>query len=145
MDLETAINYVENLRSRATQHELIFKEKLDRLNLEYIFQYPVYGFGWFYIIDFYIPKLNKYIELDGSQHEKAKKYDKLRSKRIYDKYKIVEVRIKNKDVCNCNILDLLKPKPKSNKKTKPSQLKYKMSNKDRVLQAKYDKLNSKYI
>lgn len=92
-------NYAAILRKRATKSELLFKSRLDCLNIEYVFQQPIFSLYFQSIVDFYIPSCNLVIEIDGSIHqtqEKIKK-DMLREKKLIRMgYRIL--RINNCDV-----------------------------------------------
>ena len=52
-----------------TRAEVYFKLLLTKLNIEYTFQYVKFVSDYqFYILDFYLPKYNICIELDGKHH-----------------------------------------------------------------------------
>jgi very-short-patch-repair endonuclease len=60
-----------------TRAEVYFKLLLTKLNIEYTFQYVKFVSDYqFYILDFYLPKYNICIELDGKHHyEDIKQYN----------------------------------------------------------------------
>ena len=70
---------------------------LDKQHIRYEFQKIFYIYdedGWiirYYIADFFIPKNNIIIEVDGKFHDKHKLYDKQRTKDIQEHYSGVEV------------------------------------------------------
>lgn len=57
------------LEKRATKSELIFKQKLDNLGVNYLFQKGFIAKDYFCIVDFYLPRPHKLcIEIDGGYH-----------------------------------------------------------------------------
>lgn len=64
---------IENI----TRAEVYFKLLLTKLNIKYTFQYIKFVSAYqFYILDFYLPKYNICIELDGKHHyEDIKQYN----------------------------------------------------------------------
>jgi len=90
----------KKLRREATEEEKILWERIRRnqvLGIRFYRQKPLNG----YIVDFYAPKINLIIELDGSQHlEKDNiKYDLIRSK-ILSAQGIVVKRFSNNQIRN---------------------------------------------
>jgi len=67
----------EHLIQNITRAEVYFKLLLTKLNIEYTFQYVKFVNDYqFYILDFYLPKYNICIELDGKHHyEDIKQYN----------------------------------------------------------------------
>lgn len=67
----------EQLIKNITRSEVYFKLLLTKLNIEYTFQYIKFVSDYqFYILDFYLPKYNICIELDGKHHyEDIKQYN----------------------------------------------------------------------
>jgi very-short-patch-repair endonuclease len=69
-----------DLRKNSTEEEIILWSKIRKrqiLNIQFYRQKPLHG----YIADFYAPKINLVIELDGSQHyqKENEEYDLIRS------------------------------------------------------------------
>jgi len=59
----------------------------------------------YYIVDFFIPKNNIVIEVDGKFHDKQKQHDKDRTKAIQEQYPWIEVlRYRWKDLSDENIM-----------------------------------------
>ena len=72
-----------------TRAEVYFKVLLTRLDIEYIFQYVKFVNDYqFYILDFYLPKYNICLELDGSHHYDDPKQVEHDSKRDIELSKI---------------------------------------------------------
>ena len=59
----------EELRKRPTASEVIFERKLKELEITYKSQYPYLVGGLKGIVDFYLPKHNLLVEIDGGYHE----------------------------------------------------------------------------
>lgn len=115
-ELERRIDY---LRDNPTPAEILMKAKLNYARINYIFQYPIETKTSYFIADFYIPRKNIIVEIDGSIHNNRKSYDNARDKYIKSKgYKVI--RIKNKDVDTFNTLTF---KYSNKKKTIKSKLK----------------------
>jgi very-short-patch-repair endonuclease len=82
-------------------------------SLEYVFNEPVKIYNnekkyiKNYYIDFFLPKTNIGIELDGKQHEKCKEYDQNRDQLIYDTRKIKIVRVSYNEYFECSKYDLI--------------------------------------
>jgi very-short-patch-repair endonuclease len=150
MDIDLAIDYTENNRNYPTKSELIIKGKLERLGINFIFQYPVIIKNKLYILDFYLPDNKLYIEVDGSTHnsESAKRYDNIRKQAINKELHIREVRIKNNHCESVILINILRQKKKhkkaKNKAKKQCNKQFIMSTKDRLLQDRYDKLLKRY-
>lgn len=83
-----------------TKSEKITKAVLKSMNIEYNFQKVFYNPDTFYIVDFYLPKLNIVIEVDGGYHldPKQKAADSKREK-ILKRYNNIGYigRIKNEE------------------------------------------------
>lgn len=86
---ELGNTYAEQNRLEPTQAELKVMEHLDRLGIHYIHEHPVVIWTKekmfkLYLMDFYLPKRNTCLEIDGEYHltESQKEYDSLRDKRI---------------------------------------------------------------
>lgn len=73
------------------------KSFLDDHDIIYEFQKIFYIYaddGWiitYYIADFFVPKSNIIIEVDGKFHDNQKGYDKRRTKEIQENYRNIEV------------------------------------------------------
>jgi very-short-patch-repair endonuclease len=64
-----ALERRDKLIQNITRAEVYFKLLLTKLNIEYTFQYVKFVNDYqFYILDFYLPKYNICIELDGKHH-----------------------------------------------------------------------------
>lgn len=98
--IEKGKEFSKDLIAKATKWELVFKIKLEQIEVPFIFQYPVIcNKKNLFILDFYLPKHKLAIELDGSQHytPSGQKYDKRRTACL-KKEEIRVVRIMNKEV-----------------------------------------------
>ena len=88
-----------------TPYEHMAENVLKGENIEYIPQHIIKDKN--YIVDFYLPKFNVIIELDGKQHKESrfKQKDLLRDSYLWRKgYKVI--RLNNKDIGN--LLDELR-------------------------------------
>ena len=85
----------KQLRNNSTEAEQTLWEKLRKSQLGYKFirQYSVEN----YVVDFYCPKLNLAVELDGEGHKSRKTYDEYRTE-ILKAYGIKEIRFWNYQV-----------------------------------------------
>lgn len=71
----------EGLMRNPTRSEEQMKTVLESKNIEYIPQYPVVDTHKHrYIIDFYLPKEKKFIEIDGGYHDKPEQIKKDKKK-----------------------------------------------------------------
>jgi len=70
------------LKGNATKAELRFKKILEELDIDYEFQKVIFYPKSFYIVDFYLPKYNRVIEIDGEDHKKKKTKDKDRTHKL---------------------------------------------------------------
>ena len=59
---------LKELKNHPTATEVIFREKLKKLHIKYIFQYLYYYKGCAGICDFYLPDFDLLIEIDGGYH-----------------------------------------------------------------------------
>lgn len=127
MDIDTAIKYTEMNRERFVISERLIMDSLEKLNINFIFQYPIIIKHKLYIVDFYLPELYIYIEVDGNTHDsiEAKKYDKIRKIALEKELKAKEIRIKNKWCYNINLKKLLKLNNKPKPIERPITAKYK--------------------
>ena len=78
--------YSKQLKHRATPSERRFATKLRAFDFTSLFQYPISNKETLYIIDFFIPKYNVVIEIDGGYHldHRQKEKDDIRDKRLND-------------------------------------------------------------
>ena len=107
--------------------EILMKSKLDFCKIKYEYQYPIEAEKSWYILDFYLPKYNLAVEIDGKSHENKQKYDKLRDKYLLSKgIKTVRIFSWNVDFFNTNSL-------KSVPKLKKEKQKISISNKQKEL------------
>ena len=72
------------LRSKATQSEIIFKDKLEGLKYKFIFQKSFIKGDFYCIVDFYLPAPKKLcIEIDGGYHNTPEQVRKDNYRDIY--------------------------------------------------------------
>lgn len=108
--------YKKELIKKSTKSELIFKNRLDKIGLKYIFQKGFLAGKTFVIADFYIPEKKLVIEIDGSIH--YLKYVAFRDKLKDEYYKTRRfnvIRIKNENVESFDLNEII------NIKTRPSK------------------------
>jgi len=100
--------YRMKLLKSPTPSELIFKDRLDKIGIKYIFQKGFIAGNNFCIADFYIPKPYKIvIEIDGGYHKSNKQIKRDKHKDIYYKsrgFKVIH--IDNKDVSTFDLINL---------------------------------------
>lgn len=109
---QTLFNRIKTLRERATPSELIFKERLEALNIPFIFQKAFISDDYYCIVDFYLPKPHKIVfEIDGSYHDtdEQKIKDKRKDKYLIKKRKFSVIRVSNELVYDFNLSFLLEP------------------------------------
>ncbi len=100
--------FAKDLRKKATQWELDFLQKLEKVKIPFVFQYPVIcNKKNLFILDFYLPKHKLAIELDGSQHytPEGQKNDKRRTACL-KKEGIQVIRFMNRQVAEVTVLHL---------------------------------------
>lgn len=107
----TVFERQRNLRTNPTFSELLFKQRLEELGVNFIFQKCFIAADYYCIVDFYLPKPYKIVfEIDGDYHDTMEQKIKDARKDYYltkvRKFKVV--RIKNKDVGTFNIQFLTK-------------------------------------
>jgi very-short-patch-repair endonuclease len=93
------------LKNQATPSELIFKKRLDELDIYYQFQKGFIAGDNFVIADFYLPKPYRLvIEIDGSIHNlpKVQRRDYWKDK-YYQSRKFKVLRISNDEVSKIDI------------------------------------------
>jgi len=94
ISLEEIQSRVERLTENATKHELEFIEILKASEIEFEFQWVVDAGPSYYIADFYLPKYNAIIEIDGYYHftDEGRKKDKFRDGFLkFKKYKVIHI------------------------------------------------------
>ena len=94
---KTKIAFAKQMRNNPTKAEAyLFKFlKGKQIGAKVYRQKPMFG----YIVDFYCPKYNFIIELDGPSHDKTKCYDKKRDQ-VFQSNGIKVLRFYNYDVIN---------------------------------------------
>lgn len=111
LDIELIEERKNKLINNATPSELCFIKKLNKWNIEYEFQYPIYiKEELTFYLDFYLPKYKIYIELDGKHHRIEQKIidkDRWRKKEIYKLYNIKELRMRNKIIFNIGYIKFI--------------------------------------
>ena len=106
---KTVFKRIKTLRELATPSELIFKQKLDELNIYYKFQKAFIQGDYYCIVDFYLPRPHKIcIEIDGEYHSNnyQQKKDIAKDKYLNDRGLRV-IRIKNSEASQANIIKLI--------------------------------------
>ena len=102
---KSALNIRKQLIKNQTQSEKRFKAMLKMCDIEYEFQkifYTLDDFKKFCVVDFYLPKKNMVIEIDGGVHDNAKNKaeDSKRSRLLRRKFKVEIVRVNNYQLSN---------------------------------------------
>ena len=103
---KTLFKRQSDLRDKPTSSELIFKERLEKAGIKFIFQKAFIAKDYYCIVDFYLPKPYKtVIEIDGGYHNDLpqKKKDFYRDKYLKEIRKFKVVRIKNEDVMSFDL------------------------------------------
>ena len=103
---KTLFSRIKHLKENPTESELIFKSRLEKLGVKFIFQKSFIANDYYAIVDFYLPKPNKIVfEIDGEYHNDiCQKYkDAHRTKYLSEIRGFRVIRIDNKDV---NTFDL---------------------------------------
>ena len=99
----------QKMRKNPTLAEKVFWKELlseDKTGFRFLRQKPIDQ----YIVDFYCSELKLIIEIDGSIHEKQKKYDKIRTQILENGYNLTVLRFTNEEV----LKDFKKTKNKLN-------------------------------
>lgn len=99
------------LRDCANVYEHKFGEYLIKKNVEFIHQAPFILSGKIYFADFYLPKYNLIVEIDGLYHSgmAQHEYDRFRDA-CFCGHKIKVLRLPNNAVMNDNDLNILTSK-----------------------------------
>lgn len=99
------------LRDGANIYEHKFGEYLIKKNIEFIHQAPFILSGKIYFADFYLPKHNLIVEIDGLYHSGVAQteYDRFRDA-CFGGHKIKVLRLPNSAVMNDRDLDILTSK-----------------------------------
>lgn len=92
--------YREKLIKHATSSEKVFEQILQKNNIEYVFQKGFHFENKLFIVDFYLPKSNICIEIDGSYHDKemTKGIDEIKESWIRKEHKTKFLRFKNTEI-----------------------------------------------
>ena len=105
--LKVARRFRKTLLTTETKSEKEFEKRLIQAGVEYKKQHIVFVSWWrFFIVDFYLPKHNLVVEIDGHIHLTQKKKDKWRTELLLTKVGKLK-RIKNENVCKVNLNVLL--------------------------------------
>ena len=93
-----------------TEGELIFKKKLERMKLRFLFQKGFIRKNKisFYICDFYLPNLKLVIEIDGSAHKFRAEKDSQKNDYLTKERKFAVLRISNSEAFNLKDDEILK-------------------------------------
>ena len=98
-------------RNKQNPDEVYFMDMLDSKNIEYIWQVPILTEGGKgFVFDFYLPKFDIYVNIDGGVHEleKKKEYD-----RCLDEYceihgiRFCHITVKNLKSSNFNLREVI--------------------------------------
>lgn len=95
-----AEEYRDTRIKEQTKPEKVTKAVLKSMNIEYSFQKVFYNPDTFYIVDFYLPKLNIVIEVDGGYHlDPKQKISDSKREKILRRYNNIGYigRIKNEE------------------------------------------------
>jgi very-short-patch-repair endonuclease len=87
----------ERLMNR-TRAEMAFAELLDKHRILYEIEKIFLNGDRAIIVDFYLPSKNLAIEIDGSVHEKQRKYDAGRDRWLLETYGVKTIRLANSEV-----------------------------------------------
>src|SRR5262245_39985107 len=88
----------QGLRRNQTDFERIIWSRLKNRQCSGLRFFRQYSVGA-YILDFYCPKLQLAIEIDGGQHSESKEYDQIRTEYL-KAHNITELRFWNNEVIN---------------------------------------------
>ncbi len=108
IDDHNSMVYVNKLKQKPTESEVIVENFLKKSKKSYIFQMPIKNDYSFYIIDFYLPKQLLCIEIDGEYHNDPIQIwrDKQRDKFLVENgYKVI--RLSNLEVSKMTYLDFI--------------------------------------
>jgi len=93
--------FIRRLHRRFTHAEGIMSNILYHLGLRYLFQYQFKrGHFKIYVADFYIPRYNLVVEVDGGYHSDRKDYDQKRSSFLESTYSVKVIRFTNSEILN---------------------------------------------
>ncbi len=110
---DTANKYRQQLIMKSTQSEKVIKVKLKSLKIDFEFQKIIKNNKAFRIVDFYLPKYNLIIEVDGFYHSdnEQRGKDLIRTNQLadlgYDKILRLD-NIKAKNITEADLLKLIK-------------------------------------
>lgn len=96
----SAIAFQKRLIEKITPAEKRFSEILSNLKIDNYFQHPLNIGSSFYILDFYVPRINLGFEIDGKDHYTNQKIEKdlFRESMIWEYHGIKIYRWSNKKV-----------------------------------------------
>jgi len=108
LDAQTkaALKRSEYFKKNPLPQEIFFKNILNKLNIDFIFQYPIGP----YVIDFFIPKINLCIEIDSSNKWCKKKRKAALNKDVFLKKENLKILRISKDKIGLDdfVLNILK-------------------------------------
>lgn len=122
----TWLKRVKHLRAHATHAERVLQGKLKALKIRNRFQRAFIGKHCYLIVDFYLPRYNLCIEVDGGYHTKPEQQAKDRRRdACLQKYKgLPTLRLTNDQVIRISQVDLLREiEQAASKKIKPAAAK----------------------
>lgn len=86
------------LLNNPTPSELVFKSKLERIGLKFLFQKGfIRSKTSFYVCDFYLPNLKLVIEIDGSAHKFRAAKDSKKNEYLTKERRFAVLRISNQE------------------------------------------------
>ena len=110
--IKLASKFRNELLDLETPAESIFKGYLIRMRIKFEFQRIVFAGSSFYIVDFYLPRHNVVIELDGKQHydrieEDIHRTFDLKKAGIYEVYRFDNSEVFDYENCSIRIKDII--------------------------------------
>jgi very-short-patch-repair endonuclease len=99
-------SYVNQLRNKPTQAELLMKDILNELHVSFIFQKGFFT-PFHRIVDFYIPKRKIIIEVDGGYHQNTQTKDMRKDMSFFDRRGFRTLRFTNEEVFFVDFKDKL--------------------------------------
>jgi len=91
------LNYIRNLRKRATRAEIIFRKFLIKNHIYHKFQKGLLK-PFHRIVDFYIPYIGYIIEIDGSIHDRLVEKDNFKDYLFLRERGLKTIRITNTEI-----------------------------------------------
>ena len=98
--------FIQELREKATPEELIVRQWLIDNKIKHIFQKGFLN-PFHRIVDFYIPKHKRAIEIDGGYHNNTKELDALKDKLWLQNRGVITIRITNQQVNSLSYIEIL--------------------------------------